>query len=95
MENKITLQGHDFFINEDGVYETPDKFILDTDDWLFGDYPDMAMLYVSVSGGMQPLLLSNDSNKNSMLIDMACDKGDDYGVSFHDDLNKLEVGGLF
>lgn len=88
MEGKITLQGHDFFPVEEGIYETKDDFELDQQNWVWGDFPDMCMGFKWVGEEMHPWILTNDIKYYGRVIDMAYDKkGDNYDSTIHTDTN--------
>lgn len=60
MDKQITMDGHIFTLNDDGLYETKDNFILeDIDDFMFSDENEGRILICKdVEGKYYPWLIS-------------------------------------
>lgn len=103
MEEKVTLQGHDFFLTEEGIYETKDDFVLDEQDWLWGDFPDMCLGFRVVDGDVHPLVLAISNDYYGRISSLVYGKDGyantsneyTYGVSIHTDTSKPRFGGMF
>lgn len=96
MENIIEFQGNKYKLIEEGIYEATGSFVLDNEDWVYGDHPDMVMAVKAVNGKPVPWLLAISWKYEDRLLELAyANSVDKIEITTRENSNWKDVGGLF
>lgn len=91
MENSVVFQNHVFYLKEDGIYETKDDFVLDNENWTWGEFPDAYLVCRVIDGKSHPWLLSYEDSCFPCMSHIAHAENSDCILATHTDLTKPEL----
>lgn len=95
MQDTLEFQGHTYKLLEEGIYEAIGDFVLDNEDWLFGDHPDMAVACKVVGDKPYVWLLAVSWKYEDRMLEIAYENTEDpLSFSSRENSEWVDIGGL-
>lgn len=91
MDNTIVFQNHTFYLKEAGIYETKDDFVLDNENWTWGEFPDAYLVCRLIENKSHPWLISYESSSFDRMSYIASVENTNCRLYMHKDLRVSDL----